>query len=151
MRMLAEVAEQASQAKTEFLAAMSHEIRTPLTGVLGHTDLLLDDQGLNAVQRRHVERIRTAGSALLTVVNDVLDFSRIEAGQVELEAQPFCVSALVDNAMSIVQSSAEQRGLMLSSKIDGALPKQLIGDQDRLRQVLLNLLTTPSNSRPRAA
>ena len=135
-----EAAEQASQAKTEFLAAMSHEIRTPLNGVLGHTDLLLDDQGLDAVQRRHVERIRTAGSALLTVVNDVLDFSRIEAGQVELEAQPFCVSALVDNAMSIVQSSAEQRGLVLSSEIDGALPKQLIGDQDRLRQVLLNLL-----------
>jgi PAS domain S-box-containing protein len=134
------LAEEASQAKSEFLAAMSHEIRTPLNGILGHTDLLLHDEALSPRQRQHAERIQTAGSALLTVVNDILDFSSIEAGKVELDYQPFSAAALIDNAVSIVSTLAEQKKISLRAKLDSALPEWLVGDPDRLRQVLLNLL-----------
>jgi hypothetical protein len=119
---------------------MSHEIRTPLNGVLGYADLLLDDPTLSGEQRRHVERIQTAGSALLTVVNDVLDLSEIEAGQVELEPRPFSLAALVDNTVSITCGVTERKGLALSVEIGPDLPAEVVGDQDRLRQVLLNLL-----------
>jgi signal transduction histidine kinase/DNA-binding NarL/FixJ family response regulator/HPt (histidine-containing phosphotransfer) domain-containing protein len=135
-----EAAEAASEAKTEFLASMSHEIRTPLNGVLGYTDLLLDDPALTGDQRRHVRRIQTAGSALLTVVNDILDFSKIEAGQVELEPQAFPLAALVDNTVSITRTSAERKGLAFRVEMGSDLPAELVGDHDRLRQVLLNLL-----------
>jgi signal transduction histidine kinase/ActR/RegA family two-component response regulator len=133
-------AEAAAQAQAEFLANMSHEIRTPLNGILGYTDLLLDRQDLGGGKRRDVERIQTAGAALLTVVNDILDFSKIEAGEIELEPQPFSPMALVDNAVSIVKSVAVKRGLAVHSEVDENLPPHLVGDQDRLRQVLLNLL-----------
>ena len=134
------LAEQASQAKSDFLATMSHEIRTPLNGVLGYADLLLNDDALAQEQRRYVERIQTAGTALLTVVNDVLDFSRIEAGQIELEPVAFSPGVLLQNAVSIVKPLADERGLALDVAIDPVLPEHLVGDQDRLQQVLLNLL-----------
>ena len=133
-------AERASAAKTEFLASMSHEIRTPLTGVLGYTELLLDDIDLSALQRRTVERIQNAGTALLTVVNDILDFSKIEAGQIDLELAPFQIETLLDNAVSIVRAAADRKGLSLVVTVDPTLPHYLLGDQDRLCQVLLNLL-----------
>ena len=139
-----EVAEQASQAKTEFLASMSHEIRTPLHGVLGHADLLVHEGGLSERQRRHAERIQGAGQALLTVVNDILDFSKIEAGQITLDPQTFVLASLVEEAVAIVRSSAECKGLALAVHLDPALPDLLVGDQDRLRQVLLNLLNNAS-------
>jgi signal transduction histidine kinase/CheY-like chemotaxis protein len=133
-------AEAAAQAQAEFLANMSHEIRTPLNGILGYTELLLERSELGGDKRRDVERIQTAGAALLTVVNDILDFSKIEAGEIELEPHPFSPGALVDNAVSIVKSVAVKRGLAVHSEIDDELPTHLVGDQDRLRQVLLNLL-----------
>jgi PAS domain S-box-containing protein len=133
-------AEAASQAKTDFLASMSHEIRTPLNGILGYTDLLLAENQLNPGQRLRLERIHSSGSALLTVVNDVLDFSKIEAGQIEIEPRPFALAALVDNSLSIVRSLAEHKNLALSAHVGVGLPENLVGDQDRLRQVLLNLL-----------
>jgi PAS domain S-box-containing protein len=133
-------AEAASEAKTDFLASMSHEIRTPLNGVLGYADLLLDDRSLSPDQRRHAERIRSAGNALLVVVDDILDFSKIEAGQVALEHQPFAPASLIDNAVSIVRGLAERKGLRLDVDADPGLPPHLLGDQDRLRQILLNLL-----------
>ncbi|WP_246693766.1 PAS domain S-box protein [Methylobacterium sp. WL18] len=135
-----ELAEAASQAKSEFLASMSHEIRTPLNGVIGYADLLCEESGLDPNTRQHAERIRTAGAALLTVVNDVLDFSKLEAGQVEIVQQPFAPAALIDNTVSIVRRSAETKGLTLGVSFDPATPGWLLGDQDRLRQVLLNLL-----------
>ncbi|HEX2510627.1 MAG TPA: PAS domain S-box protein [Microvirga sp.] len=134
------LAEKASEAKSEFLATMSHEIRTPLNGILGYTDLLLEDEELGTGQRRYVERIQGAGAALLTVVNDILDFSRIEAGQVELELQPFAPADLIDDAVSIVRGMAEKKGLELRLDIAEDIPHRLVGDADRLRQVLLNLL-----------
>jgi len=133
-------AERASAAKSEFLAAMSHEIRTPLNGVIGYADLLLDETELGPVARKHADRIRTAGAALLTVVNDVLDFSKVEAGQIEIVPRPFAVEALIDNAVSIVRPSAERKGLALAITRGPDLPAWIAGDEDRLRQILLNLL-----------
>jgi signal transduction histidine kinase/CheY-like chemotaxis protein/HPt (histidine-containing phosphotransfer) domain-containing protein len=135
-----EAAERASEAKTEFLATMSHEIRTPLNGILGYTEFLLDDRTLSVAQRHQVRRIQGAGAALLTVVNDILDFSKIEAGQVELEHQSFALSALLDNAFSIVKAPADQKGLAYRVEVGPDVPDWVTGDQDRLRQVLLNLL-----------
>jgi CheY-like chemotaxis protein len=133
-------AEQANDAKTEFLATMSHEVRTPLNGILGYTDLLLDGPDVSPTQRRQLLRIRDAGSALLTIVNDILDFSKIEAGQVELQMQAFALRPFVENTCSIVKSMADRKRLALQAHIAEALPELVIGDQDRLRQVLLNLL-----------
>ncbi|ACL55190.1 PAS domain S-box protein [Methylobacterium nodulans] len=133
-------AELASQAKTDFLASMSHEIRTPLSSVIGYTELLLDDPDLTEGQRLQASRIRSAGSALLTVVDDILDFSKIEAGQVDLDLMPFALHGLIENAVAIVRQLAERKGLEIRVDIDPALPQTLVGDQNRLRQILLNFL-----------
>ncbi|MGV7032496.1 ATP-binding protein [Methylobacterium symbioticum] len=133
-------AERASAAKSEFLATMSHEIRTPLNGVLGYADLLVDELEAGTPARLHAERIRGAGAALLTVVNDVLDFSKIEAGQVELAAEPFVLTDLMDQAVAITRAGADGKGLRLDVRVGPGLPGCVIGDADRLRQVLMNLL-----------
>ncbi|KMO22065.1 ATP-binding protein, partial [Methylobacterium platani] len=133
-------AEAASAAKTEFLATMSHEIRTPLNGVIGYAELLLRDATLSPAQGRSAGRIQEAGQALLTVVNDVLDFSKIEAGQIDLDPQPFAPAALADTAVSIVRTAADAKRLVLSVEAEATLAPRLVGDPDRLRQVLLNLL-----------
>lgn len=132
-------AEHASEAKTQFLASMSHEIRTPLNGIIGYTDLLLD-QDLKPEQRQLLERIQFCGAALLTVVNDILDFSKIEAGQIALHPQPFSIQALVHDTVSIVAEVAQRKGLAMDVDLDPDLPKALVGDEARLRQILLNLL-----------
>jgi signal transduction histidine kinase/DNA-binding response OmpR family regulator len=133
-------AQVAARAKSDFLAVMSHEIRTPLNGIMGFAGLLLGDRDLSAGQRRQVELIHGAGGMLLTVINDVLDFSKIEAGGIELSPLPFALETLVDNSLSIVRPSADAKGLALSSSIDGVLSRYCVGDEARLRQVLLNLL-----------
>lgn len=134
-----ETAESASQAKTQFLASMSHEIRTPLNGILGYTDLLLD-QELKPEHRRYLERIQFAGAALLTVVNDILDFSKIEAGQISLDHRPFSLEALVSNTVSVVAEAAQRKGLAMKVEVAPDLPTALVGDEARIRQILLNLL-----------
>jgi CheY-like chemotaxis protein len=130
---------------------MSHEVRTPLNGILGYTELLLNDRELNANQRQYLERIQGGGAALLTIVNDVLDFSKIEAGQVELQPELFALPALTESAVSLVRSLVDQKRLSLDVTIDDRLPISVVGDPDRLRQVLLNLLNnavkfTPAGS-----
>ncbi len=135
-----ELAEAGSRAKSEFLASMSHEIRTPLNGIIGYADLLLDESGIGGRIRQYGERIRSAGAALLTVVNDILDVSKIEAGQVEIASRPFASTTLIDNTLSIVRGLADAKGLALGVTLDPAIPTWLAGDEDRLRQVLLNLL-----------
>jgi signal transduction histidine kinase/CheY-like chemotaxis protein len=134
-------AEHASEAKSEFLAAMSHEVRTPLHGIIGYTDLLLEQrEALSPDQRLKVERIQTAGDALLCVVNDILDFSKVEAGKVTLNDEPFAPAALVDHVASIARGSAEGKGLGLLVEIDPRVPASCLGDEARLRQVLLNFV-----------
>jgi signal transduction histidine kinase/DNA-binding response OmpR family regulator len=129
----------ASQAKTNFLASMSHEIRTPLNGIIGYTEQLLDET-LSAKQRRYADLIQVSASALLTVANDILDFSSIEADQIRLQSEPFSLLSLVDNTVSIVSSGAGKKGVPILTEWDPRIPKMVLGDEARLRQVLLNLL-----------
>ena len=134
-----ELAEQASHAKSRFLATLAHEIRTPMTGVLGMSELLLGTP-LELRQRGHVESIRRAGEHLMRLVNDALDLARIEAGKLELETQDFDLRALVGDVTALMEPVAEQRGLAFRVRVDDAAPRGLHGDPVRLRQILLNLL-----------
>src|SRR5207244_456304 len=102
-----QVAEQASRAKTEFLTTMSHEIRTPLHSVIGSAEILLEDDGLNLEQREYLERIQVSGTALLNLVNDVLDLAKIEAGEVEISPEAFPLETLIDHSVSIVRTTAQ--------------------------------------------
>ncbi len=133
-------AEQASEAKSDFLAVVSHEIRTPLNSIIGFTDLMLDSGELPVRIQRHAELIRSSGSALLTVVNDLLDFSKAEAGAIELESLAFGPEALAQQCAAIVRGYAGTKALDIDVEIAGVLPVSLMGDEARLRQVLLNLL-----------
>ncbi|MEP6906587.1 MAG: ATP-binding protein [Pseudoxanthomonas sp.] len=134
-----ELAEQASLAKTRFLATLGHEVRTPMTGVLGMSELLLGTP-LDDRQRGYTHAIQNAGAHLLRLVNDALDIARVEAGKLELLQQDFDVRALVDEVVGLTAPIAEKRGLGFADEIDAAVPLQLQGDQMRVRQILLNLL-----------
>ena len=131
---------QATDAKSQFLASMSHEIRTPLSGIVGYNDLLLA-QKLKPEQRRYAERIEAAAASVIAVIDGILDVSRIEAGEVEIERRPFSLPGLIDSAISMIRPRAELKGLGLTCEFGPGLPTAVVGDEARLRQVLLNLLS----------
>ena len=131
-------AERASRAKSEFLATMSHEIRTPMNGVVGMLSLL-DHTKLSEEQRDHVRMIRGSAGALLSVINDILDISRVEAGKVTLETVPFELCAVLEGAAAVLRPSAQEKGLELNLHFDERIPAWVAGDPGRLRQVVMNL------------
>lgn len=132
-------AEAASRAKSAFLANMSHEIRTPMNGIVGMADLLTET-GLGEEQRLFVDTIRNSGEALLTIINDVLDYSKIEAEKLQLRPTEFDLEQCIHEVMRLLQPSVQDKGIALLIDYDLFLPTQLIGDPGRIRQILTNIL-----------
>ncbi len=134
-----ESAEHANRAKSQFLANMSHEIRTPMNGVLGMIDLLLETP-MSGAQKRYAEIIRRSGESLLAIINDILDISRIEAGKLVLESIPFDPHLLIEELGDSFAQRAHAKGIELICHVAEDVPRRLVGDPGRLRQILLNLL-----------
>ena len=133
------IAESAERAKSEFLANMSHEIRTPMNGVMGMAELLATTE-LDSKQKMFTDVIVKSGASLLTIINDILDFSKIDAGQMELDPAPFALAEAIEDVATLVSSKVAEKDLELIVRVDPALPKMMVGDVGRIRQIVTNLL-----------
>jgi two-component system, sensor histidine kinase and response regulator len=134
-----EAAEAASRAKSEFLANMSHEIRTPMNGILGMTELALENEPLLG-QREYLSMVKASADGLLAIINEILDFSKIEAGKLSLNPHPFSIHEAVAETMKMAALRAHQKGLELAFEMDDRVPENLVGDDGRLRQIIVNLV-----------
>ena len=146
------VAEESNRAKSDFLANMSHELRTPLNAIIGFSEMLKDGVlgELEAKQREFVGDIFTSGTHLLSLINDILDLSKVEAGKLQLDARPVELAALLQASTMIVREKAMAHRIRLETQLDAALGS-LLADERKVKQIVYNLLAMPSNSRPRAA
>jgi PAS domain S-box-containing protein len=140
LRLAKETAETATKAKASFLANMSHEIRTPMNTIIGFAEVALQDKNLSQDTRKHINIILSSGKHLLNVINDILDFSKIEAGKIQLESVCFNLPHAVQEALQTVCLRASEKGLRIELNIDAGLSQYFVGDPNRLRQVLLNLV-----------
>ncbi|MGO4289225.1 PAS domain S-box protein [Chitinophaga sp. RAB17] len=134
------LAQEAINAQEMFLANMSHEIRTPMNGIIGMTNLLMQQHQLTPSQLEYTGAIKTSASHLLVIINEILDFSKIKAGKLHLQHEPFDVYEVIDNALFPLKLQAQQKGLSFFDEIDSAVPTYLLGDEIRLNQILTNLV-----------
>lgn len=139
LRRAKELAEDAAATKASFLATMSHEIRTPLNGVIG-TATLLSDTRLDDTQQQYVTTLKRSAEVLLSLINDILDFSKMDAGKLQLESTPFSLNVLLHDLDSMFHDQFQQKGLKAYYQLDPQLPQWLLGDEHRLRQVMINLI-----------
>ena len=139
MRHAKEVADRANMAKSAFLAVVSHEIRTPMTGIMGMVSLL-NDTNLNKTQSDYVDTIKKSGETMMTLLNDILDFEKIERGSMDIEDVPFDLPRLAQDVVTLMSGHAAQKNLYLKLEMADGLPQIVSGDPTRIRQILLNLV-----------
>jgi signal transduction histidine kinase len=130
----------ANDAKSQFVASVSHEIRTPLSGVIGMAELLLDQPELNEDSKDLAERLFRASQQMLAVLNEILDYSKVEAGQMQLDVREFAVRVVLDDVVGLSKFKADEKGIVLGGKLGDGVPETLVGDENKIRQILLNFV-----------